>query len=62
MGVFGSETPGDGLSEIVPSNYGHGAARECNMKTGVPLHAQVTDFSVPYHLYLLVVRSSCAPF
>ena len=47
MGVFGSETPGDRLSKIGPSNYGHGAARECNLKRGVQLHEQITDFMPP---------------
>ena len=47
MGVFGSETPGDRLSKIGPSNYGHGAARECNLKRGAILHEQITSF-VPH--------------
>ena len=62
MGVFWSETPGDGLSKIGPSNYGHGAARECNLKRGGQLHEQITQFCAPYHSYLLVVKSNYTPF
>ena len=62
MGVFGSETPGNGLSKIVPSNYGHGDARECNLKRGVPLHEQITHFMPPIILIYLWLGQITRPF
>ena len=58
---FGAKQPGDGLSKIGPSSYGHGAARECNLKRGVRLHEQITILC-PLSFYLLVVRSNYTPF
>ena len=62
MGVFWSETPGDGLSNIGPSNYGHGAARECNLKRGGQLHEQITHFMPPIILIYLWLGQITRPF
>ena len=62
MGVFWSEQPGDGLSKIGPSSYGHGAARECNLKRGVPLHEQITTFLSPIAFIYLWLGQITRPF
>ena len=62
MGVFGSGKPGDGLSKIGPSNYGPGAARECNLKRGVQLHEQITNFLFHIALIYLWLAQITRPF
>ena len=62
MGVSWSEKPGDGLSKIVPSSCSPGAARETQHENGGPVARSSCNFSVPYHLHLLVVRSSYTLF
>ena len=62
MGVFWSEKQGNGLSKIGPSSCSPGAARECNLKRGVPLHEQITDFMPPIICIYLWLSQITRPF